>query len=72
MATLKHNLFISWSGNASHRAALVLRDWLPKVLHDIDAFVSSEDIEKGEPWDKVLGEALEEIRVAIICVTPTN
>jgi len=43
-------VFLSWSGQKSHKVALVFKNWLPIVIHDIskdDIFVSSEDIDKG-------------------------
>ena len=30
------------------------------------------DIEKGENWDKILSQELEECRYGIVCLTPEN
>jgi hypothetical protein len=67
-------VFISWSGegSTSHEVALFLRDSMPGVLHDIDAYVSSEDILKGEPWFQVISGELKNSEFGIICVTKEN
>ena len=43
--------------------ALVLGDWLPSVIQDID---------KGTRWGQDLGEALGSLGVDILCLTPEN
>jgi hypothetical protein len=40
-------VFISWSGSRSKQIAKILHDWLPIVLQNIEAFMSTEEIEKG-------------------------
>jgi hypothetical protein len=65
-------VFISWSGEMSHKVANVLRDWLPYVIQAVDPFVSSGDINKGERWGDVLAEELEDTEFGIICLTPYN
>ena len=66
------NIFISWSGNTSHKIACILRDWLPTVIHYIEPWVSSEDIKKGDRWSLELSKRLEEIHFGIICIDPSN
>jgi hypothetical protein len=65
-------LFISWSGQTSQQVALVLRNWIPKILHGIEPFVSSEDIQKGNIWNKDLISVIKESKFSIICVTKYN
>lgn len=65
-------VFISWSGDTSHKIARILRDWLPTVIYYIEPWVSSEDIKKGERWSAELSKQLEEMHLGIICVDSTN
>lgn len=65
-------IFISWSGHESHQVACAIRDWLPTVLHFIDPWVSSEDIDKGARWSTEIAAQLEEANFGIICVVPDN
>lgn len=66
-------LFISWSGNLSHRVALILKKWLEESIHhSIDAFVSSVDVAKGTIWSSKIAKELEESQFGIICVTKEN
>ena len=44
------DIFVSWAGRDSHAIALVLRQWLPRVLPFVRPWVSSEDIRKGTRW----------------------
>jgi len=65
-------VFISWSGEPSHAAAIILRDWLPVVLPFVDPWVSSEDIPKGRRWSPKVAEELDATNCGILCVTPSN
>ena len=65
-------IFLSWSGEVSHRVALTLKDWLPFVLHSAKPFVSSEDIAKGTRWAIELAHELEDTDYGILCVTRAN
>lgn len=65
-------VFISWSGDVSHKIACALRDWLPTVIQSIDTWVSSEDIHKGSRWSAQLAKELDETSFGIICVVPNN
>lgn len=65
-------LFISWSGDLSHRVALHLKEWLPIVLPSVEPWVSSEDIPKGSRWGAELASQLEGTDSGIICLVPGN
>lgn len=65
-------IFFSWSGSASHRIAVILRDWLPNVLQTAVPYVSSKDIQKGERWFTDISGELETSEYGIICVSPSN
>lgn len=65
-------VFISWSGENSHKIATALHDWLPYIIQAIRPFMSSGDIFKGERWSDVLAKELEDTQFGIICLTPSN
>ena len=65
-------LFISWSGDLSHRIAERLFEWLPMVLQGLDPYMSSESIEKGARWSSHIGKELEEARFGIVILTKEN
>ena len=65
-------VFISWSGNKSHKVAIVFRDWFPSVIQSIEPYVSSEDIDKGARWSTDIAKELEDSTFGILCVTKDN
>jgi len=65
-------LFISWSGEISHKIAVVLRDWIAAVIPSIAPWVSSEDIPKGTRWGPEVAKELADSFSGIICVIPDN
>lgn len=65
-------VFLSWSGELSHKIALVFRDWLPSVIQSIIPYVSSEDIDKGARWSTDIAKELENSTYGILCVTKEN
>lgn len=65
-------VFISWSGNKSHKVGLVFREWLPSVIQSLEPYVSSEDIDKGARWSTDIAKELEDSTFGILCVTKEN
>ena len=65
-------VFISWSGRLSQKVAMLLRDWLPTVLQQIEPWLSSEDIAPGARWVSDVASQLENVEIAIICLTAEN
>jgi hypothetical protein len=65
-------VFISWSGALSRALAVELREWLPMVVQQVDAWISTRDIDPGQRWALVLGQELEKSDFAIVCLTPDN
>lgn len=65
-------IFLSWSGETSHKVACALRDWLPMVIQSIKPYVSSEDIDKGTRWSSDIAKELEQSTYGILCITRSN
>lgn len=65
-------VFLSWSGDVSHKVAVIFRDWLPSVIQSIEPYVSSEDIDKGARWSTDIAQELENSTFGILCVTKEN
>jgi hypothetical protein len=65
-------VFISWSGEKSRRVAEALRDWLPCVIHQVEPFMSSEDIYAGTRWQAEIAGQLAKSDAGIVCVTRAN
>ena len=65
-------VFLSWSGEKSHKVALVLKEWLPSVIQSLEPYVSSEDIDKGARWTTDIAKELDDSGFGILCVTKEN
>ncbi len=65
-------VFLSWSGQRSHKVACAFRDWLPSVIQSVIPYVSSEDIDKGARWSTDIAKELEASNYGMICVTKKN
>jgi hypothetical protein len=65
-------VFVSWSGDASRNAAELMKSWLPNVIQQLEVWVSSQDIGKGEKWSSGLWETLSELEFGILMVTKEN
>jgi hypothetical protein len=66
-------LFISWSGDRSHRLARVLKEWLEANFANqgITVFLSSE-IKKGSLWFAAVSDELRESDAGLVCLTPKS
>lgn len=64
-------VFLSWSGNTSHRIAEKLHKWLPMVIQKVEPYISTE-IEKGTRWGTDIAEELEKSSFGLACVTSEN
>ena len=65
-------VFISWSGEISHKVGIVLHGWLPSVIQALEPYISSEDIAKGIRGMADISEGLEHSSFGIICLTKDN
>ena len=65
-------VFLCWSGDASHKIAGALRDFLGDVIQEIKPFLSSESIRKGQRWSAEIGKQLKDSNYGIVCLTNDN
>jgi len=65
-------IFASWSGKASRDIAILLKDWIPNVLQDVEVYVSSQDIAKGERWLNNVNSNLQDHNFGISIITAEN
>lgn len=65
-------VFISWSGEKSHKVATALHAWLPYVIQAVKPIMSSSDISKGDRWSEKLARRLENTQFGIVVLTPSN
>lgn len=65
-------IFVSWSGELSHKVALILKEWFPNVIQAVEIYVSSEDLDKGTRWFTDIATELEGASFGIVCLTREN
>ena len=65
-------IYISWSGPASYKVALLLRDLVHTILPGVEVWVSAEDIKDGARWSPDLVRILEQSAFKILCADPSN
>lgn len=65
-------VFISWSGFRSKNVAELFHEWLPLVIHEVEPWMSSEDIDKGKKWSSEISQSIDNADFGIICVTKDN
>ena len=65
-------VFITWSGKKSKAVALALREWIPDVLNNIEAWMSEIDIGAGRRWSEAIALELGVTNCGIICLTKSN
>ena len=65
-------VFISWSGELSKRAAILLHEYLPFLVPTVIPYMSAKDIEMGERWSADVAAELEVARYGILCITRSN
>jgi TIR domain-containing protein len=65
-------VFLSWSGSRSRLLAEALHEFLGDVVHAVQPFVSSADLEPGERWTERLTQELEDTSFGIVCLTKEN
>jgi TIR domain len=64
-------VFISWSGKRSNYVAKTLYEWIPRVIQNVEPWLS-EEIPKGVRWSPEIAKALDETKFGVFCVTPEN
>jgi hypothetical protein len=67
------SVFISWSGKdtASYRVAVLLKEFIPKVIQRTDCFLST-DTQAGTPWADNIFKELQSRNIGLVCVTREN
>jgi hypothetical protein len=54
-------VFISWS-EGSKEIALALKNWLPRVLHSVEPFMSEKDVVPGSAWLTEISNKLQKAK----------
>lgn len=59
-------VFISWSLPLAGQVAIIIRDWLKRLITDSYPWASNRDIEKGKFWHTELIGSLDMSTVGIV------
>jgi hypothetical protein len=65
-------VFISWSGDLSHKLAEAFHTWLPAALQSVRPYFTPADIEKGTRWGTEIAKELESTDVGVLFITREN
>lgn len=65
-------VFLSWSGSRSQALANALNEWLKPILHYVEPWCSTSDIQSGDRWGNEIAKVLQETKFGILCVTSDN
>ncbi|MCD8448018.1 TIR domain-containing protein [Tenacibaculum finnmarkense] len=65
-------VFISWSGQRSHKTAKLLDRWIQCVIQAVDPWLSSRDIDRGSLWFSEISNQLANTENGIVCLTKSN
>ena len=65
-------VFISWSGDRSHGLAVAISEKLNAILHFVEPWLSSSDIQSGDRWGNEVAKNLQDTNFGILCVTRDN
>ena len=65
-------IFITWSGELSHRIAVLLSKWLPSMVETVIPTVSVDEDNKGASWFKKLMDQLNQTDFVIVCLSREN
>jgi hypothetical protein len=70
---LNMKVFISWSGDDSKTLAEFTSTWLPRVIQEVEPWISTHDIDTGEKWQEALSASLSDpTAIGLLIVTKTN
>lgn len=68
-------LFISWSGKRSGKVAKAFKDYLPKIIKNLekdDIFLSLSDLKSGDIWFSEIQENLRKCDTVLVLLTEEN
>jgi hypothetical protein len=65
-------VFISWSGDLSHKLGEAFHKWLPGALQTVRPYFTPADVEKGARWSSEIAKELESADVGVLFITREN